>query len=202
MGNSSHGGIRNASRGLKDLTEECIEYLCELLSGQKIPQTNEEGCHFILEKKKKKGECDVHKFVLIEVPCTQEMTIFEPQETNPSTVGQPVSGTLKDHEHKPLYVACMGDHYHAPPPPPVYTVRKMQLLGQERLKNPRARSHILRKQVELTLTNEKSKRNCAGNTKVPAQAARRLFSAMRPRPSRRAGTLATLMGWVADPENS
>ena len=78
----------------------------------------------------------------------------------------------------------------------------MQLLDQERRKKPGARSHILRKQVELTLTNEKSKRNCAGNTKVPASAARHLFSAKRLRPSSWAGTLATLMGLVADPGKS
>lgn len=192
----SSGNSRHFARKLTDLTDDSIQYLPRLLSGEEIPNASNEECNFILEKKKRCGKCEIHKCALLHLPCSQEMTVIQPFVENNSV---PESRTPKDEEHITLYVACFGVHTHPPPPPPVHTIRKTQLLEQARQSNPGMKIHVLRKKMELQLVTNKHDNKSLGSSKISESSSRRLLKALCPKPSRWAGTMETFMNWVPDP---
>ena len=132
--------LNHSIRKLDSLDMEGLSFLRELLSGKVSPPRLDcdEECLYIHSKKKRcNAVCQVHRDVLIQVPCEDhQMNIFEP-------IPQPGVDVPKM-----VYVSCFGKHTHPAPPPPDHTLRKMRLLDTEAELDPKATPAVLRKRVE------------------------------------------------------
>ena len=107
-----------------NLRRPMVEYLKKLISGEEaFSAYDTSACHYIRGKHKGRSTCPKHGCKLVEVPCRQypndnfpahTMVTIEPEGYHEKT----------PHEKNVLYVSCMGEHLH-PPPPPETTVMKM-----------------------------------------------------------------------------
>ena len=184
-----------------------VEYLQKLISGEETLSADDtSACHYIKGKHKGRSTCPKHGCKLIEIPCRHYpndkvsahiMVTIEPHGYHEKTPD----------EKKVLYVSCVGEHLH-PPPPPETTVMKMRIFEHICAKRNWTSLAQLRQMVQCTLLDARNATGSGaehislfdGAITIPSTSLYRRLRMLRPPVSKLAVEVGELCEMAANPD--